>query len=111
MVLEFATGSIKILDLKRFQIAGGATFKIMQIGLLVLILGLFEDLSQCYQIFNDFDEILKFLKKNGSSFLSLTFKSMVRVLEKSFFDAVFGKMKFLDQSFWKYFFKNPHCYQ
>ena len=50
MVLEFATGSIKILDLKRFQIAGGPTFKIMQIGLLVLILGLFEDLAQCYQV-------------------------------------------------------------
>ena len=42
-VFEFATGSIKILDLKRAQIAGGPTFKIMQIGLLVLILGLFED--------------------------------------------------------------------
>ena len=46
MVFEFATGSIKILDLKRAQIAGGPTFKIMQIGLLVLILGLFEDLSE-----------------------------------------------------------------
>ena len=99
MVFEFATGSIKILDLKRFQIAGGATFKIMQIGLLVLILGLFEDLSQCTQIFNDFDEIHHFLKKNGTRFLSLTFKSMVRELEESFFDAVFCKKTFFHQSF------------
>jgi len=64
-----------------------------------LILGLFEDLSQCSQIFNDFDEIHHFLKKNGSRFLSLTFKSMVRALEESFFDAVFGKMNLFDQRF------------